>query len=52
MEQPNPPKLLDRVRQAIRLKHYSYRTVRVASPLGETNLRKLDCALSIYLNLG
>lgn len=26
MEQPNPPKLLDRVRQAIRLKHYSYRT--------------------------
>jgi integron integrase len=26
MEQPNPPKLLDRVRQTIRLKHYSYRT--------------------------
>ena len=26
MEQTNPPKLLDRVRQAIRLKHYSYRT--------------------------
>ena len=26
MEQPAPPKLLDRVRQAIRLKHYSYRT--------------------------
>ncbi len=26
MEQPNPPKLLDRVRQVIRLKHYSYRT--------------------------
>ena len=26
MEQTNPPKLLDRVRQTIRLKHYSYRT--------------------------
>jgi integron integrase len=26
MEQPTPPKLLDRVRQAIRIKHYSYRT--------------------------
>jgi site-specific recombinase XerD len=26
MEQSNPTKLLDRVRQAIRLKHYSYRT--------------------------
>ena len=26
MEPPSPPKLLDRVRQAIRLKHYSYRT--------------------------
>jgi Phage integrase, N-terminal SAM-like domain len=26
MEQPAPPKLLDRVQQAIRLKHYSYRT--------------------------
>lgn len=26
MEQPTPPKLLDRVRQTIRLKHYSYRT--------------------------
>jgi hypothetical protein len=26
MEQPAPPKLLDRVQQAIRLKRYSYRT--------------------------
>jgi site-specific recombinase XerD len=26
MELPTPPKLLDQVRQAIRLKHYSYRT--------------------------
>jgi integron integrase len=26
MEQPSPPKLLDLVRQAIRIKHYSYRT--------------------------
>jgi Phage integrase, N-terminal SAM-like domain len=26
MESSAPPKLLDRVRQAIRLKHYSYRT--------------------------
>jgi site-specific recombinase XerD len=26
MEQPQPPKLLDQVRQAIRTKHYSYRT--------------------------
>jgi site-specific recombinase XerD len=26
VEQPAPPKLLDRVRQSIRLKHYSYRT--------------------------
>jgi site-specific recombinase XerD len=26
MEQPNPPKLLEQVRQVIRLKHYSYRT--------------------------
>ncbi len=26
MEQPTPPKLLDQVRQAIRIKHYSYRT--------------------------
>jgi integron integrase len=26
MEQPQPPKLLDQVRQAIRIKHYSYRT--------------------------
>jgi site-specific recombinase XerD len=26
MDQPTPPKLLDRVRQAIRIKHYSYRT--------------------------
>ena len=24
--QPNPPKLLDRVREIIRIKHYSYRT--------------------------
>ncbi|HIK46299.1 MAG TPA: phage integrase N-terminal SAM-like domain-containing protein [Leptolyngbyaceae cyanobacterium M65_K2018_010] len=26
MEQPRPKKLLDQVREAIRLKHYSYRT--------------------------
>jgi hypothetical protein len=26
MEQPTSPKLLDQVRQAIRIKHYSYRT--------------------------
>jgi hypothetical protein len=30
-----PRKLLDRVGDAIRLKHYCYRTVRAASPKGE-----------------
>jgi hypothetical protein len=41
-----PRKLLDQVRDAIRLKHYSYRTVRVASASGRTDLRGLG--LSIY----
>ena len=42
-----PKKLLEQVSDQIRLKHYSYRTVRVASLLGERNLHPVDQALHI-----